>query len=163
MKARTTLRLICGRLRAALMRHSPLLPPEVHYVGGSDNLPPPLTAEEERNLPRREDFLRPRLDHLQRAVWCAERQFKVTGVEERKVFEVAVLQRRICFDSERLRTDRRRPEPRSGTKARSRIVRRAEQNYARWRVFLGRCDECCVVHDEASILYHNSLRPASTG
>ncbi len=36
--------LLLARLRAALLR----LPREVHYVGGSDNLPPPLSAEEER-------------------------------------------------------------------------------------------------------------------
>ena len=28
------------------------------------SFPPPLSAEEERYLPCREDFLRPRLDHL---------------------------------------------------------------------------------------------------
>ena len=85
MKARTTLRLICGRLRAALMRHSPLLPPEVHYVGGSDNLPPPLTAEEERaaldalavgNAEARSALI----EHNLRLVVYIARRFENTGV-----------------------------------------------------------------------------------
>ena len=43
MTIRKTILLLIARLRCALS-----LPPEIHYVGGSDNLPPPLTAEEER-------------------------------------------------------------------------------------------------------------------
>ncbi len=85
MKARTTLKLICGRLRAALMRHSPLAPPEVHYVGGSDNLPPPLTAEEERAAldalaegnPEARSTL---IEHNLRLVVYIARRFENTGV-----------------------------------------------------------------------------------
>ena len=44
MKRMTRIRRCLIRLRAALLRRA-LLPPEVHYVSGGENLPPPLTAE----------------------------------------------------------------------------------------------------------------------
>ena len=46
MKGTERLRLACIRLRAAILLR--LDAPEVHYVGGSDNLPPPLSPEDER-------------------------------------------------------------------------------------------------------------------
>ena len=46
MKTVWKLRVLLIRLRALWLRCAP--PPEAHYVGGSENLPPPLTPEEER-------------------------------------------------------------------------------------------------------------------
>ena len=44
LKPSTRIRLLLSRLYAGLLLRAPL-PSELHYVGGSENLPPPLTAE----------------------------------------------------------------------------------------------------------------------
>ena len=51
------------------------------------------------------------------------------------------MKRGIGFDAKRLRPNRRRSKPRTGAETRRGVVRSAEQNDARGRVFLGRCDE----------------------
>ena len=78
------LRLLWIRLRAALARRS-ALPPEVHYVGGSENLPPPLSPEEERaaleGLMAGDRAARAALiEHNLRLVVYIARRFENTGV-----------------------------------------------------------------------------------
>ena len=78
-----------------------------------------FAAEQERNLPRIEDFRSTLLDHFKGAVWCAERKFKVAGVEYARILrDVTVLEHRIRFDAKALRAHRGRPEARSRTKGR---------------------------------------------
>ena len=72
--------LLFARLRAALA-----LPPEVHYVGGSDNLPPPLSAEAEKaaleGLAEGSAEARAALiEHNLRLVVYIARRFENTGV-----------------------------------------------------------------------------------
>ena len=105
-----------------------------------------LASEQKRDLSRGKDFLRTRLDHLQRAVGRAERQLKVAGVEERKILKLAVLQRRIGLDAKRLRTNRRRSEPRARTETRGGVVRRAKQDNLRLLLVFRRADERGTAH-----------------
>ena len=69
-----------AHLRCALM-----LPPEVHYVGGSDKLPPPLTPEAERDALEGLAAGRPEartalIEHNLRLVVYIARRFENTGV-----------------------------------------------------------------------------------
>ena len=74
--------LLLAKLRCALG----LLPPsEVHYVGGSDNLPPPLTPEAEREaleglLAGRPEARTALIEHNLRLVVYIARRFENTGV-----------------------------------------------------------------------------------
>jgi RNA polymerase sporulation-specific sigma factor len=72
------------RLRALWLRHA-ALPPEAHYVGGSENLPPPLTPEEEHaaleGLMAGDRAARTALiEHNLRLVVYIARRFENTGV-----------------------------------------------------------------------------------
>jgi len=72
--------LLAARLRCALAR-----PPEVHYVGGSDNLPPPLDAEAERIALEglaagRAEARSSLIEHNLRLVVYIARRFENTGV-----------------------------------------------------------------------------------
>ena len=86
MRDRANLRLALIRLRALLLRLALLpRPPEVHYVGGSENLPPPLSAEEERaaleGLMAGDRAARTALiEHNLRLVVYIARRFENTGV-----------------------------------------------------------------------------------
>ena len=84
MKRMTRIRRCLIRLRAALLRRA-LLPPEVHYVSGGENLPPPLTAEAEREalegLMAGDRAARTTLiEHNLRLVVYIARRFENTGV-----------------------------------------------------------------------------------
>ncbi|MBE6997096.1 MAG: RNA polymerase sporulation sigma factor SigE [Ruminococcaceae bacterium] len=78
-----TLLRLYARIYAALLRCT--LPPEVHYVGGSENLPPPLSPEEERaaldalaeGRPEGRSAL---IEHNLRLVVYIARRFENTGV-----------------------------------------------------------------------------------
>ena len=77
---RINMMLFLARLRAALT-----LPPEVHYVGGSENLPPPLEPEAERaaleGLMAGDRAARTALiEHNLRLVVYIARRFENTGV-----------------------------------------------------------------------------------
>jgi RNA polymerase sporulation-specific sigma factor len=72
-------------LREALVRIGLSLPPEVHYVGGSDILPPPLSKSEERKaidaLENGDDAAKQRLiEHNLRLVVYIARRFENTGI-----------------------------------------------------------------------------------
>ena len=84
MKLSTRLRLLLIRLRALWLRRI-ALPPEIHYVGGSESLPPPLGAEEEQaaleGLMAGERAARTMLiEHNLRLVVYIARRFENTGV-----------------------------------------------------------------------------------
>lgn len=60
-----------------------LLPPELHYIGGSDTLPPPLSREREAELLERigeEDARKELIEHNLRLVVYIARRFENTGV-----------------------------------------------------------------------------------
>ena len=67
-----------------LVRWLGLLPDEgIHYIGGSDTLPPPLTREEEAALLKRledEDARKALIEHNLRLVVYIARRFENTGV-----------------------------------------------------------------------------------
>ena len=67
-----------------LVRWLGLLPDEgIHYIGGSDTLPPPLTREEEAALLERledEDARKALIEHNLRLVVYIARRFENTGV-----------------------------------------------------------------------------------
>ncbi len=72
-------------LREALVRLKLSLPPEVHYIGGSDILPPPLSKSEERKaidaLENGEEAAKQRLiEHNLRLVVYIARRFENTGI-----------------------------------------------------------------------------------
>ena len=78
-------RLFFRRPRAALLLRSILPPPEVHYVGGGENLPPPLEPEAEREalegLMAGDRAARTALiEHNLRLVVYIARHFENTGV-----------------------------------------------------------------------------------
>ena len=84
LKLSTRLRLLLIRLRALWLRRI-ALPPEIHYVGGSESLPPPLGAEEEQaaleGLMAGERAARTQLiEHNLRLVVYIARRFENTGV-----------------------------------------------------------------------------------
>ncbi len=84
LKLSTRLRLLLIRLRALWLRRI-ALPPEIHYVGGSESLPPPLGAEEEQaaleGLMAGERAARTMLiEHNLRLVVYIARRFENTGV-----------------------------------------------------------------------------------
>lgn len=72
-------------LMDALVRLGLFLPPEVHYIGGSDILPPPLSKSEERKaidaLEKGDDAAKQRLiEHNLRLVVYIARRFENTGI-----------------------------------------------------------------------------------
>ena len=72
--------LLLAKLRCALT-----LPPEAHYVGGSDNLPPPLEPEAEREaleglMAGRPEARAALIEHNLRLVVYIARRFENTGV-----------------------------------------------------------------------------------
>ena len=71
-------------LLGRLVRWLGLLPDEgIHYIGGSDTLPPPLTREEEAALLERledEDARKALIEHNLRLVVYIARRFENTGV-----------------------------------------------------------------------------------
>ena len=71
-------------LLGRLVRWLGLLPDEgIHYIGGSDTLPPPLTREEEESLLERledEDARKALIEHNLRLVVYIARRFENTGV-----------------------------------------------------------------------------------
>ena len=72
-------------LREALIRLGLSLPPEVHYIGGSDILPPPLSKSEERKaidaLENGDDAAKQTLiEHNLRLVVYIARRFENTGI-----------------------------------------------------------------------------------
>ena len=72
-----------GYWRRLLVRMGLLPPAEIHYIGGSDTLPPPLTREEEAALLERledEDARKALIEHNLRLVVYIARRFENTGV-----------------------------------------------------------------------------------
>ncbi len=72
-----------GMLRRLLTRLGLLPEREVHYIGGSDTLPPPLTREREAELLSRledEDARKELIEHNLRLVVYIARRFENTGV-----------------------------------------------------------------------------------
>lgn len=72
-------------LRETLLRLKLSLPPEVHYIGGSDVLPPPLSRSEERKaidaLESGDESAKQRLiEHNLRLVVYIARRFENTGI-----------------------------------------------------------------------------------
>ena len=79
------LQLITLRLRLLLRRLGLGTPDAVHYIGGSDTLPPPLPAEEERTaieaLDKGDESAKQRLiEHNLRLVVYIARRFENTGI-----------------------------------------------------------------------------------
>ena len=69
--------------RRLLVRMGLLPPAEVHYIGGSDTLPPPLSREREAELLERigdEDARQALIEHNLRLVVYIARRFENTGV-----------------------------------------------------------------------------------
>ena len=69
--------------RRLLVRMGLLPPAEVHYIGGSDTLPPPLSREREAELLERigeEDARKELIEHNLRLVVYIARRFENTGV-----------------------------------------------------------------------------------
>ena len=69
--------------RRLLVRMGLLPPAEVHYIGGSDTLPPPLSREREAELLARaedEDARKELIEHNLRLVVYIARRFENTGV-----------------------------------------------------------------------------------
>ena len=69
--------------RRLLVRMGLLPPEEVHYIGGSDTLPPPLSREREAELLARaedEDARKELIEHNLRLVVYIARRFENTGV-----------------------------------------------------------------------------------
>ena len=72
-----------GSLRRLLIRLGLLPDREVHYIGGSDTLPPPLTREREAELVARlddEEARKELIEHNLRLVVYIARRFENTGV-----------------------------------------------------------------------------------
>ena len=70
-------------LRRLLDRLGMLPKQDVHYIGGSDTLPPPLTREREAELLARlgdEDARKEVIEHNLRLVVYIARRFEKTGV-----------------------------------------------------------------------------------
>ena len=77
------MRLWSEQWRRLLARMGLLLPEEVHYIGGSDTLPPPLSREREAELLERigdEDARQALIEHNLRLVVYIARRFENTGV-----------------------------------------------------------------------------------
>ena len=69
--------------RRLLVRVGLLPPAELHYIGGSDTLPPPLSREREAELLERigeEDARKELIEHNLRLVVYIARRFENTGV-----------------------------------------------------------------------------------
>ena len=71
------------KLRRLLVWLGLLQPEEIHYIGGSDTLPPPLTKEREAELLARlddEDARKELIEHNLRLVVYIARRFENTGI-----------------------------------------------------------------------------------
>lgn len=78
-----------------LVRWLGLLPDEgIHYIGGSDTLPPPLTREEEAALLERledEDARKALIEHNLRLVVYISRRFESTGINLEDLISIGTI------------------------------------------------------------------------
>ena len=78
-----------------LLRLLGLLPqPEIHYIGGSDTLPPPLSREREAELLARltdEDARKELIEHNLRLVVYIARRFENTGINIEDLISIGTI------------------------------------------------------------------------
>lgn len=82
------------RLRRLLERIGILPNQSVHYIGGSDTLPPPLSREEELELTARiedEDARRTLIEHNLRLVVYIARRFENTGINIEDLISIGTI------------------------------------------------------------------------
>lgn len=80
--------------RRLLVRMGLLPPAEVHYIGGSDTLPPPLSREREAELLERigeEDARKELIEHNLRLVVYIARRFENTGVNLEDLISIGTI------------------------------------------------------------------------
>ena len=80
--------------RRLLERIGLLLPAEVHYIGGSDTLPPPLSREREAELLARigdEDARKELIEHNLRLVVYIARRFENTGINIEDLISIGTI------------------------------------------------------------------------
>ena len=78
-----------------LLERAGLLPPsEIHYIGGSDTLPPPLSREREAVLLERigdEDARKELIEHNLRLVVYIARRFENTGINIEDLISIGTI------------------------------------------------------------------------
>ena len=78
-----------------LLERAGLLPPsEIHYIGGSDTLPPPLSREREAELLERigdEDARKELIEHNLRLVVYIARRFENTGINIEDLISIGTI------------------------------------------------------------------------
>ena len=78
-----------------LLRRWGLLPePEIHYIGGSDTLPPPLSREREAELVGRledEESRKELIEHNLRLVVYIARRFENTGINIEDLISIGTI------------------------------------------------------------------------
>lgn len=82
------------RLRRFLIWAGLLQPEGVHYIGGSDTLPPPLTKERESELLKRiedEDARKELIEHNLRLVVYIARRFENTGINIEDLISIGTI------------------------------------------------------------------------
>lgn len=82
------------RLKALLRRVKEALAPPIHYIGGSDTLPPPLTKEREAALLERLGELEARqelIEHNLRLVVYIARRFENTGIHIEDLISIGTI------------------------------------------------------------------------
>ena len=80
--------------RRLLVRMGLLPPEEVHYIGGSDTLPPPLSREREAELLARaedEDARKELIEHNLRLVVYIARRFENTGINIEDLISIGTI------------------------------------------------------------------------
>ena len=80
--------------RRLLVRMGLLPPAEVHYIGGSDTLPPPLSREREAELLERigeEDARKELIEHNLRLVVYIARRFENTGINIEDLISIGTI------------------------------------------------------------------------
>ena len=88
--------------RRLLVRVGLLPPAELHYIGGSDTLPPPLSREREAELLERigeEDARKELIEHNLRLVVYIARRFENTGVGIEDLISIGTIASR-CIENE---------------------------------------------------------------
>ena len=82
------------KLRRLLVWLGLLQPEEIHYIGGSDTLPPPLTKEREAELLARlddEDARKELIEHNLRLVVYIARRFENTGINIEDLISIGTI------------------------------------------------------------------------
>ena len=82
------------KLRRLLVWLGLLRPEEIHYIGGSDTLPPPLTKEREAELLARlddEDARKELIEHNLRLVVYIARRFENTGINIEDLISIGTI------------------------------------------------------------------------